>query len=80
MLRKACLDAPDALHHIVIRAIERKAIFKGNADRDNFHLNPWRAKVVKDLNELRKYRRCGHSALMGKAEAGFQTTKSMLKI
>jgi hypothetical protein len=33
------------------------------------HLNPLRAKVVKDLKGLRKYRLCGHSALMGKAEA-----------
>jgi putative transposase len=36
MPRKARIDAPGALHHIIIRGIERKAIFKGNADRDNF--------------------------------------------
>ena len=28
--------APGALHHIIIRGIERKAIFKDNADRTNF--------------------------------------------
>jgi putative transposase len=28
--------APGALHHIIIRGIERKAIFKDNYDRDNF--------------------------------------------
>jgi REP element-mobilizing transposase RayT len=97
MPRKARIDAPGALHHIIIRGIERKAIFKDTADREYFfersgqiisetetgcyawvfmrnhiHLNPLRAKVVKDLKELGKYRWCGHSALMGKTEAGFQ--------
>ena len=28
MLRKARIDAPGALHHIIIQGIERKAIFK----------------------------------------------------
>ena len=46
MPRKACLDlcgaasaktyAPGALHHIIVRGIERKAIFKDNHDRDDF--------------------------------------------
>ncbi len=36
MPRKARIDAPGALHHIIIREIERKAIFKDNADRVNF--------------------------------------------
>ena len=36
MPRKARIDAPGALHHIIVRGIERKAIFKDNADRDNF--------------------------------------------
>ena len=164
MPRKARIDAPGALHHIIIRGIERKAIFKDNADRVNFfdrlgriisetetgcyawvlmrnhvhlllktglapiasvmrrlltgyavsfnrrhrrhgqlfqnryksflcqedvylkelvryiHLNPLRAKVVKDLKSLRKYRWCGHSALMGKAEASFQDTDYVLKL
>jgi hypothetical protein len=44
MPRKDRIDAPAALHHIIIRGIERK--------------------------ELGKYRWCGHSALMGKTEAG----------
>ena len=30
------------------------------------HLNPLRAKIVADLNELDRYAYCGHSALMGK--------------
>ena len=36
MPRKARIDAPCALHHIIIRGIERKAIFKDRADRANF--------------------------------------------
>jgi putative transposase len=105
MPRKARIDAPGALHHIIIRGIERKAIFKDTADRENFfercgqiisetetgcyawvyltnhiHLNPLRAKVVKDLKDLGKYRWCGHSALMGKTEAGFQDIEYVLNL
>ena len=164
MPRQARIDAPGALHHIIIRGIERKAIFKDNADRANFlerlgriisetetgcyawvlmtshvhlllktglapiatvmrrlltgyalsfnhrhrrhgqlfqnryksflceedvylkelvryiHLNPLRARMVKDLKALKKYRWCGHSALMGKAEAIFQDTAYVLKL
>ncbi len=36
MPRKARIDAPGALHHIIIRGIERKAVFKDSADRENF--------------------------------------------
>ena len=36
MPRKARIDAPGALHHIIIRGIERKAIFKDGSDRENF--------------------------------------------
>jgi hypothetical protein len=39
--------------------------------RNHIHLNPLRAKEVKDLKELGKYCWCGHSALMGRTEAGF---------
>jgi REP element-mobilizing transposase RayT len=164
MPRQARIDAPGALHHIIIRGIERKAIFKDSADRANFlkrlalilsetdticyawvlmrnhvhlllktglapiatvmrrlltgyavsfnrrhrrhghlfqnryksflceeelylmelvryiHLNPLRAKAVKDLKALRSYRWCGHSALMGKAEAEFQDTEFVFKL
>ena len=165
MPRKARIDATGALHHIIIRGIERKAIFKDNADRANFlerlgriisetetsccawvlmtnhvhlllktglapiatvmrrlltgyalsfnrrhrrhgqlfqnryksflceedvylkelvryiHLNPLRAtRMVKDLKALKSYRWCGHSALMGKAEANFQDTDFVLKL
>jgi REP element-mobilizing transposase RayT len=36
MPRPARIDAPGALHHIIVRGIERKAIFKDHKDRANF--------------------------------------------
>jgi hypothetical protein len=36
MLRLARLDAPGVLHHVIIRGIERRGIFKDNKDKDNF--------------------------------------------
>jgi len=36
MPRKLRIDAPGALHHIIVRGIERRRIFKTDADRDNF--------------------------------------------
>ncbi|MDX1709321.1 MAG: transposase [Desulfobacterales bacterium] len=36
MPRKARIDAPGALHHVIIRGIERKAIFKDRDDRTKF--------------------------------------------
>jgi len=36
MARKSRIDAPGALHHIIIRGIERKAIFRHHKDRYHF--------------------------------------------
>jgi len=36
MPRRARIDAPGALHHIIGRGIERKKIFLDDGDRDNF--------------------------------------------
>jgi len=36
MPRKARVDTPGALHHIIIREIERKPIFKDKIDYGNF--------------------------------------------
>jgi REP element-mobilizing transposase RayT len=36
MPRKARVDVPGALHHIICRGIERKRIFRDNKNRDNF--------------------------------------------
>jgi hypothetical protein len=40
LLPKVRIDAPGALHHIIITGIERKAIFKDDADLDNFIKRP----------------------------------------
>ena len=36
MTRSARLDAPGVVHHVMIRGIERRKIFKDNQDRNNF--------------------------------------------
>lgn len=36
MPRQSRIDAPGALHHIIVRGIARKAIFNDDVDRDNF--------------------------------------------
>ncbi len=36
MPRQAGIDAAGALQHIIIRGIERRAIFKNDTDRDDF--------------------------------------------
>ena len=36
MPRKARIDAPGALHHIIVRGINRRKIFFDDADRDDF--------------------------------------------
>ena len=36
MPRKARIDAPGALHHVMIRGIERRKIFFDRIDRENF--------------------------------------------
>jgi REP element-mobilizing transposase RayT len=36
MPRKSRIDAPGALHHIIARGIERKAVFQDDRDRDDF--------------------------------------------
>jgi len=36
MPRKARIDAPGALHHIIVRGIEKRDIFRDDHDRDNF--------------------------------------------
>ncbi len=36
MPRQSRIDAPGALHHIIVRGIEKKPIFRDDADRDNF--------------------------------------------
>ena len=42
------------------------------------HLNPIRAKLVKDLDELSRYPYCGHGVLMGRANNSWQDTQWVL--
>jgi REP element-mobilizing transposase RayT len=42
------------------------------------HLNPLRARLVVDLNELSSYSYCGHSALMGKKKREWQDVEYVL--
>ena len=163
MPRRARLDAPGTLHHVMLRGIERGRIVKDVADRKNFvtrlgelsagtntsiyawalmtnhahillrsseiglsgfmrrlltgyaisynrrhqrwghlfqnryksivcdedayftelvryiHLNPLRAKLVKSLTQLDRYRWCGHGTLMGKVKYDWQDRDYVLK-
>jgi putative transposase len=158
MPRKGRIDAPGALHHVIIRGIERRKIFRSDYDRKNFlnrlselipetntdcfawalipnhihlllrtgsvpisvfmsrlltgyatwfnkkyrrhgqlfqnryksilcqedpylkelvryiHLNPLRAGLVGDIDELDKHAWCGHGVLMNKTEQPWQNT------
>jgi len=162
MPRSARLDASGVLHHIMIRGIERRKIFRDKKDRENFlarlerllpetqtecyawvfipnhahflfrtgtvpiatlmrrlltgyavyfnrrhrrsgqlfqnryksilcqediylkelvryiHLNPIRAGLVKDLEELNRYPYCGHSVLMGREKREWQDINYVL--
>ena len=60
MPRKARIDAPGALLHIIIRGIERKAIFKEEEPYlkqlvGYIHLNPFRARIVETIQALETY-------------------------
>lgn len=162
MPRTARLDAPGVFHHVMIRGIERRNIFRNKKDREDFlerlgkllpetrtacygwaflsnhahflfrtgdiplsnimrrlltgyvvcfnrrhdrhgqlfqnrfksivcqeevylkelvryiHLNPIRAGLVADLAGLRRYRYCGHGAMVGDAEMEWQDTEHVL--
>ena len=163
MPRKARIDAPGALHHIIARGIERRKIFLDDDDRENFlerlgsliaasgtqcfawalipnhfhlllrtgdvpiatlmrrlltgyavsfnrrhrryghlfqnryksilcqtdtyllelvryiHLNPLRARLAADMDDLDSYSFCGHSTVIGKSKRPWQSTKYILK-
>ena len=163
MPRRARLDAPGTLHHVIVRGIEKRQIVNDVADRKNFidrlgglsvdtktriyawaimtnhahlllrssemglsafmrrlltgyavsynrrhrrwghlfqnryksivcdedayftelvryiHLNPLRAKLVKSLSQLDRYRWSGHSVLIGKIERDWQDRDYVLK-
>ena len=64
MPRRARIDAPGALHHIVIRGIEGKAIFKDDTDREDFIerlsrlLQEMDADAIGRYRSVRGHRRC----------------------
>jgi putative transposase len=162
MPRKSRIDATGALHHVMVRGIERGMVFRNDADREQFlerlgeilqdaravcyawalipnhfhlllrtgpvpistvmrrlltgyalwynrkhrrnghlfqnrfksilcqediyllelvryiHLNPIRARLVKDVDELGLYPYCGHSVIMGKMKKPWQDTEGVL--
>ncbi len=164
MPRQARIDAPGALHHIIIRGIEKKDIFRNDTDKERFverlggiltdtetpcyawslmsnhvhlllmtgtvpiatvmrrlltgyaqdfnrsykrhgqlfqnryksilcekdsylleliryiHLNPLRAGIVADMQELKTYRYSGHAVVMGTLTHEWQSTKEVLKL
>jgi len=57
MPRRTRIDAPGALHQIICRGIERKAIFQDDASRDDFvnSVNPLRAKIAPSLKAQNRY-------------------------
>lgn len=85
MPRRARIDAPGAVHHIIARGIERRNIFYDDQDRDAYlkelvrhiHLNPLRARVVTELKALDRYPYCGHSCLTGRKKNTWQTTEEV---
>ena len=42
------------------------------------HLNPLRAGIIKDMKELKRYERCGHSAIMGTIKRPWQDSETIL--
>jgi len=41
MPRQARLDAPETLHHVIVRDIEKRGIVDDKVDRDNFVSRVW---------------------------------------
>jgi putative transposase len=162
MPRSSRIDAAGALHHVIVRGIERSSVFRSDTDRNHFlerlggilqdtkilcyawalipnhfhllvrtgpvaistvmrrlltgyalwfnrthrrhghlfqnrfksilcqedvyllelvryiHLNPIRAGLVEDVNELARYPYCGHSVVMGKVKKPWQDTEGVL--
>ncbi len=50
MLRQPHLDAPGTLHHVMVRGLERRPIFREDADRADFVVMGDVAKYVKLLS------------------------------
>ena len=60
MPRQARIDAPGAVHHIIVRGIERRAIFADDSDRTNFLDRFGRLLTGYAVSFNRRHRRHGH--------------------
>jgi hypothetical protein len=60
MARKSRIDAPGALHHIIIRGIERRAIFIDSLDFQN--ILERLGDILTDSSSGIQWRRCCQSA------------------
>ena len=91
MLRQARIDTPGALHHIMVRGIEGKKIFRDNNDRDDFLTGlgkilpetstpcyAW-ALMSNHAHLLFPYRFSGHSVILGKSKNDWQDVDYVLK-
>jgi len=54
MPRTARLDAPGVLHHVMIRGIERRKIFRNNKDREDFIERLEILQIVNGMNKMIK--------------------------
>jgi len=63
MPRQACLDMPGALHHIMIRGIERQEEAYLKELVCYIHLNPMRAGIMPGIKELNAHPFSRHTAL-----------------
>ena len=89
MPRQARLDVPGALHHIMVRGINKSKIFDDDQDKSKFlerlsvlvryvHLNPVRAKILTTVEQLDRYPWSGHRVLIGKAKYPWMDTDYVL--
>ena len=71
MPRRARLDAPGTLHHVMVRGIESRRIVNDVADRKNF---------VERLGELAAGTKKFHSTLTLQKPEGFRVKASRVKL
>ena len=75
MPRLARLDAPGVIHHVIIRGIERRKIFRNNKDRND--MMDRLSDLLPATNTI-CYKYCGHSVLMGKRQCPWQDKRYVL--
>ena len=84
MPRQPRLDAPDTLHHVMVRGIERTTLFRDDGDRADFLARlaalaeAGALTVYPSLRALARSRWTGHSALLGTVPRPWQDTRTIL--